>query len=235
MHFKETHGHLHVPAEYPLDPSLGMWVRNQRFLNRRGLLDLERYQKLDALGFEWAKNIRTVRYWEEPVELVTKWQEEAQTMADDTMTERSRRNWDSNFQKLWRYKDIHGDVVVPSKYAIDPTLGRWVSKQRFMYNRKRLSKERYQKLDAIGFEWVTTEKRKRVRIRIRQTIAKQKNLESIRMMEQIGAGEQPLFDGIDRLISNQSSSLLENKFTQQTPRTRRMTPIVQEGLFKYKG
>lgn len=65
-------------------------------------LTKERKEKLDALGFVWSLRSKRV---------------------DD--------HWDTMFQKLVEYKEQHGDCLVPSRYEVEPKLGKWVETQRY--------------------------------------------------------------------------------------------------------
>ncbi|MBF0183439.1 MAG: helicase associated domain-containing protein [Magnetococcales bacterium] len=51
--FRERHGHCHVPVPLPSNPALGLWVQFQRQEYKKGTLDPERIQRLQALGFVW--------------------------------------------------------------------------------------------------------------------------------------------------------------------------------------
>jgi hypothetical protein len=51
--FRKTHGHCNVPRNYPPDRSLGIWVQNQRRFWRTRVLQPDRIDRLNALGFEW--------------------------------------------------------------------------------------------------------------------------------------------------------------------------------------
>jgi hypothetical protein len=67
--------------------------------------------------------------------------------------------WLSNFDHLKKYKDSHGDCIVPRGYSIDPRLASWVAEQRkqrkLLLDGKQSSMipERTKMLDAIGFVW----------------------------------------------------------------------------------
>ena len=50
---KAKYGDCRVPAAWPENPSLGIWVSNQRGAQRAGKLSPERTARLEALGFEW--------------------------------------------------------------------------------------------------------------------------------------------------------------------------------------
>ena len=55
------------------------------------------------------------------------------------------------YDTLEKYKEEHGDCLVPQRYLDDPKLGRWVNKQR--ENKDKLLPERRKLLDEIGFTW----------------------------------------------------------------------------------
>jgi len=57
------------------------------------------------------------------------------------------------FSELCKYREIHGDCNVPAQYAENPALGIWISNQRTYYKEKKLSKDRIDRLEAIGFLW----------------------------------------------------------------------------------
>lgn len=61
-------------------------------------------------------------------------------------------NWEEGFSKLIQFKEAEGHCNVASKYKLDGfALGGWVSRQR--QNKDRMSPERRQRLDDIGFIW----------------------------------------------------------------------------------
>lgn len=51
--FREERGHCRVPQGYPANPKLGTWVHNQRQKYKLGVLDEDRVNMLDRLGFQW--------------------------------------------------------------------------------------------------------------------------------------------------------------------------------------
>ena len=63
--------------------------------------------------------------------------------------------WDIYYQELIRYKKRSGDVMVPSRYVTDDGLflGRWLQRQKAIYQERRLSKEKIQMLESLGVEW----------------------------------------------------------------------------------
>jgi Helicase associated domain len=73
-------------------------------------------------------------------------------------------SWDKRFRELLQYKDEHGDCSVPTKYAANPALGRWVSTQRSQYKlyrsgaKTQMTEHRMRQLGAIGFRWNMTDR-----------------------------------------------------------------------------
>jgi hypothetical protein len=61
--------------------------------------------------------------------------------------------WWDFYERLCRYKDEHGDTLVPSDYTRDPSLGKWVARQRRTHNHLHLSQERVEQLESLGFSW----------------------------------------------------------------------------------
>ena len=62
--------------------------------------------------------------------------------------------WHEKYWLLEEYKKKHGNCLVPQFRAIDDVkLGYWVYDQRKLYKKGKLSANRREKLDAIGFSW----------------------------------------------------------------------------------
>jgi Helicase associated domain len=59
--------------------------------------------------------------------------------------------WYSMLEKLQNYQRIVGHCLVPKDYPPDPALGTWVMNQRAHYQTTRLSTERRQHLEDLGF------------------------------------------------------------------------------------
>jgi len=64
-----------------------------------------------------------------------------------------QQRWDEQFEKLREFKRRNCNCQVSLYYETDPILGRWVSKQRAKNSQSKLANSRFQKLDALGFEW----------------------------------------------------------------------------------
>ncbi|CAJ1945548.1 unnamed protein product [Cylindrotheca closterium] len=70
------------------------------------------------------------------------------------------KQWRAQFAKLVQYKLLNGHCCVPHSYSGDPTLARWVKRQRYQYKKFRdcdatstITAARIQELESIGFVW----------------------------------------------------------------------------------
>ena len=61
--------------------------------------------------------------------------------------------WEEMFARLVQCRERLGHCNVSKGWFEDPQLGTWVDVQRHSRKRGRLSAERSQRLDALGFEW----------------------------------------------------------------------------------
>mmetsp|Transcript_7266 Transcript_7266/g.9411 ORF Transcript_7266/g.9411 Transcript_7266/m.9411 type:complete len:320 (-) Transcript_7266:270-1229(-) len=68
--------------------------------------------------------------------------------------------WSDMFERLKKYKEKHGDCIVPQKYKGDPNLGRWVKTQRLRQIDMPLARQ--QKLEDLGFVWRAPEGKHRI-------------------------------------------------------------------------
>jgi hypothetical protein len=62
-------------------------------------------------------------------------------------------SWERKFEKLLAYKQRYGHCDVPTGWPKDPALAHWVITQRSWRRKGRLSQDRIQRLDGIGFSW----------------------------------------------------------------------------------
>ena len=66
--------------------------------------------------------------------------------------------WNKMLTRLQAYQQEHnGSCNVPKNYRQGPKLGRWVDWQRTRYRKGLLTKERFDQLEAIGFQWTLRE------------------------------------------------------------------------------
>jgi hypothetical protein len=181
LEYKEKHGDCLVPSRYELNFKLGKWVETQRYeytkmqraaeqtgdskeeepdsgtnLPSNPRLTVERRHRLEAIGFEWKVKHKMKRYYD--------------------------RQWDTMFDKLLKFKEENGSCLVPKRYPPDIKLGTWVHTQRIQYRKYlagtactmeeqredaeeegsgkgeeeqhfRLTEDRRQRLDTVGFVW----------------------------------------------------------------------------------
>jgi hypothetical protein len=144
--------------------ALYKWVYKQRYeyakfnKGKPNQLSEDRIQQLTDLGFMFSFNglpSKTQRH-----SSLNNDNQALVEMRDGKMTPPSyTEKWMFRCQQLKSYKETHGDCLVPDGYAPNPTLGKWVSKQRHEYSleqqgrRSRLSTERTRLLEDLGFAW----------------------------------------------------------------------------------
>jgi Helicase associated domain len=130
-------GNVPTNATTPDGQKLGRWVNNQRTAKQKSKLRPDREGKLIATGLKWF------------------------VIPPDA--------WDDMFAELNLYiaaKTADGspwDGNVPTNYQIsgrtwsangtEKNLGRWVNRQRDMYQSGKLKKERQEKLERLGLKW----------------------------------------------------------------------------------
>lgn len=127
--YKRLHGHCNISRE---TRGLGIWAKNQRReyrLRMKGksfAMTPERIEALNSIGFVW---------------------------------DRLSTKWSQKFDELVGYKEVHGNCLVPRCYKENAELGRWINTQRVEYKKKQdgkrsaLTRERIEKLEAVGFQW----------------------------------------------------------------------------------
>mmetsp|Transcript_12747 Transcript_12747/g.16644 ORF Transcript_12747/g.16644 Transcript_12747/m.16644 type:complete len:487 (-) Transcript_12747:65-1525(-) len=74
--------------------------------------------------------------------------------------EQDGNTWEDGYKMLLKFKEMHGNCLVPNKYERCPTLARWVRSQRASYRRfvngeksVGITYDQIQKLKKIGFHW----------------------------------------------------------------------------------
>ena len=101
---------------------LGRWVHTQRKGYKKNKLSQDRIDRLNVVGFDWMP----------PRGAGSK-----------------ERPWEIRFNELVQYKAKHGDCNVPRSRG---QLGRWVHNQREKYKTGKLSQDRIDRLNGIGFD-----------------------------------------------------------------------------------
>jgi len=101
LEYKDQHGNTLVPQSYDRNPKLGTWVSHQRQMHSRKMLTSTRVSCLESIGFTFSLQ---------------------KSIADAV-------KWESMFELLLKYKDEHGNTMVPQSYDRNPQLGTWVKKK----------------------------------------------------------------------------------------------------------
>lgn len=137
-HLAKT-GSANVPQVYPVNQKLAWWVTTQRRNRRRGRLTTEQIALLDGLNLNW-----------QPMQGLQK-----KARSDSRSGEHVfHKLWLKRFEELVRYKVEHGNCRVPSGWSQNQKVANWVGVQRSAYRRAKLSPDRIQMLETIGFDWV---------------------------------------------------------------------------------
>jgi hypothetical protein len=63
------------------------------------------------------------------------------------------KQWNMKYEKLVEFKRTNGHCMVPFKYTLDMSLGKWVNKQRHVHTNHVMLSDRKDLLDEIGFIW----------------------------------------------------------------------------------
>eukprot|EP00526_Cylindrotheca_closterium_P011882 CAMPEP_0113605450 /NCGR_PEP_ID=MMETSP0017_2-20120614/2335_1 /TAXON_ID=2856 /ORGANISM="Cylindrotheca closterium" /LENGTH=473 /DNA_ID=CAMNT_0000513943 /DNA_START=116 /DNA_END=1537 /DNA_ORIENTATION=+ /assembly_acc=CAM_ASM_000147 len=132
--YKETTGDTLVPHGYKPDPSFGEWVHRQRTAYNTHMKNPKPNPLLEGR----IAMLKGVGF--------------NFTVHND--------KWMEQWGQLKEYRKKHGDCLVPTHYAENPKLGRWVHTQRHQ-NRMRLKGkkscmtiERFELLNQLDFAWV---------------------------------------------------------------------------------
>jgi len=133
--YKDQHGNCMVPQKYEPNPSLGIWVNKQR-MEYKLLQDGEK----SSMTSERLSALQSIGFvWAK---------------------RKGQATWDAKYKQLQDYKSRHGDCLIPTKFAKDPALGRWVSTQREQYrlwksgdDRSKMTVEKVRMLEEVGFVW----------------------------------------------------------------------------------
>ena len=138
--FKTEMGHLRVDPNYDKFGNLGAWAvqiseSHKNWQEGREYLQpdmTEKFNQLSEMGFGF----------------------------DVFKTRRGERSWEDSYALLLQYREENGgSTKVPHHYKADFRLGSWVAVQRKEYKllqegkNSRLTQERLDKLEEVGFEW----------------------------------------------------------------------------------
>ena len=122
--YKEKEGDCNVVKTRPGQRALRLWAIKQRHRHKKGKLLRERFERLADIGFSWD-----------------------QTNAGNAGC------WEKKFQAMARFKEQNGHFNVLKGRSANRSLATWASKQRQAYRNGELSRERFERLEEIGFVW----------------------------------------------------------------------------------
>ena len=124
-------GTLELPRSYTIHSGVpvGKWLELQRQVQagqRPGRLTAEQAAKLEKLGIRWNHRLEAA--------------------------------WEKGFASAQKYRTEHGDLLVPVRYRDknDFALGEWIVYNRQRYLGGNLTKNRIERLEAIGMVWSTS-------------------------------------------------------------------------------
>ena len=130
------------------------WKNNQIKRREEGNLPKELEDKLLAIGFDF------VKYPPKPPKSKAG-QRESTSDALIGLTVEPLENreqylqdlWDANYNKLAAIYEQRGNSDIPLKYDVDPSLGSWCFAQKLAKKKQKLSAERAEKLEMLGFKF----------------------------------------------------------------------------------
>lgn len=147
--------------------ALGRWVNNQRSAKSKGALKDEREKRLVDAGLKWS--VLASNSWNEMLA-------ELRIYVNEQI--KAGRKWDGNgkIAPIWLFdkllfsflsqNDFSLSFAVPTNYRIktkpgmaardddeDKNLGRWVNRQRSLYQAGKLRKDRQLALEKVGLKW----------------------------------------------------------------------------------
>jgi len=123
--FREEFGSCLVPHSYPPNQQLAQWVKRQRYQHK-----LKKEGRHSTLTDARQKELEDMGFV-----------------------------WDSHMDALKVYQKRHGNCLVPTNYDEDRPLAVWVKCQRRQLKlfrkgqRTTMTKDRFQELEKLGFQW----------------------------------------------------------------------------------
>jgi len=111
---------------------LKAWVKSQKDTRRRKHLSQERIEALDRVGFLWPKPRKIIAV---------------------------RFQWQTMFEQFKEYMAVHANPNIIVTDDATAQLKAWVKSQKYSRRRKRLSQEKIDALDRVGFVWAKPRKK----------------------------------------------------------------------------
>ena len=181
--YRDKHGDCNVPQS---QGGLGKWVSHRREEFKTGKLSDERIARLESIGIVW--DLREQEWLDSFEELTKykaensdcnvprkqgslgAWVDNQRTFYKNGKLSQERLDllesigfswepideaWMTHFDELVDFKNENGHCSVPK---VQGPLGVWVTNQRQSIKKGKLSQERIDLLESIGFEWVLRER-----------------------------------------------------------------------------
>lgn len=85
--------------------------------------------------------------------------DEGDESSDKRFRDYQNKQWDEAFEELLEFKRVRGNCQVPHGFKENPSLSRWVKRQRYQFKLLKEGKastmtdERIERLEAVGFVW----------------------------------------------------------------------------------
>ena len=130
-----------VPTNYKTKcgKALGRWINNQRSAKSKGTLKDEREVRLVSTGLKWS--VLTTNSWRDMLR-------ELQIYVNEQT--KDGRPWDGNVPTNYKIKSASS---VEGAEDEEKNLGRWINRQRSLFQAGKLKKERQLDLERIGLKW----------------------------------------------------------------------------------
>ena len=167
VEYRNRHGHCNVPQKYDPNPPLGTYRVGKRSRARNVVhcSDSPLLLPIPRPGIWVNKQRMEKKFLDEGTQKSSMTPAKLRALESAGFSWAKRKgepSWNSRFAELEAYRAIHGHCDVPTKYADNPALGRWVSTQRSQYKQMRngektqMTNQRAKRLNAIGFRWNMT-------------------------------------------------------------------------------
>lgn len=130
-----------VPTTYKTKDgkALGRWINNQRSAKSKGSLRDDREQRLVGAGLKWS--VLASNSWNEMLDELRLYIKEYT---------KDGKKWDGNVPTNYRIKAKNNGKKLSEE---DKNLGRWVNRQRSLYQAGKLREDRQLALEKVGLKW----------------------------------------------------------------------------------
>jgi len=130
-----------VPTNYKTKcgKALGRWINNQRSAKSKGTLKDDREVRLVSTGLKWS--VLTTNSWLDMLRELQIY------VAEQT---KDGRPWDGNVPTNYKIKS---NTAADGADDDEKNLGRWINRQRSLFQAGKLKKERQLDLERIGLKW----------------------------------------------------------------------------------